>query len=279
MTTDFREPRVLGRSGLRAGRLGFGSSYGAPVAAYREAFERGANYFYWGSVRRAGMAEAIRQLAPQRRDRLVVVVQSYSRRGTLLRWTVKSALRRLRLEQADVLLLGWHNQFPPERLLAGALRLREQGLVRCLGVSCHHRPLFRRYLADARFDLIMVRYNAAHRGAEQEVFDHLPVDPVARPGVVTYTTTRWGMILDPQFTPARMRTPTATDCYRFALSQPRVDVCLSGPSSLEQMRSNLQVLERGPMNEEELAWMRAVGDAVHRATARRWRNPFMQREP
>ena len=43
---DFLTPRLLGRSGLMAGRLGLGSSYGAPASAYEQAFERGCNYFY-----------------------------------------------------------------------------------------------------------------------------------------------------------------------------------------------------------------------------------------
>ena len=51
---DFNEPRILGRSGLEVGRLGVASSYGAPPAAFEEAFERGCNYFYWGSLRKSG---------------------------------------------------------------------------------------------------------------------------------------------------------------------------------------------------------------------------------
>lgn len=61
---DFRELRALGTTGLRVSRLGFGSSYGAPAAAYEMAFhEHGVNFFYWGSIRRAGMGEAIRHLS------------------------------------------------------------------------------------------------------------------------------------------------------------------------------------------------------------------------
>ncbi len=53
---NFLEPTILGRTGLKVRRLGMGSSYGAPAAAYEEAFERGCNYFYWGALRRGGMA-------------------------------------------------------------------------------------------------------------------------------------------------------------------------------------------------------------------------------
>jgi hypothetical protein len=59
---DFEKRRFLGKTGLSVGRLGVGSSYGAPTEAYEEAFERGINYFYWGSLRKASMARAIRNI-------------------------------------------------------------------------------------------------------------------------------------------------------------------------------------------------------------------------
>jgi len=56
--------------------------------------------------------------------------------------------------------------------------------------------------------------------------------------------------------------PTAADCYRYVLSRPEVDVCLSGPGYAAQMCAALDALRRGPMTEDELAWMRRVGRAV-----------------
>jgi hypothetical protein len=41
----FREPTILGGTGLRVCPLGVASSYGAPAEAFAEAFERGLNYF------------------------------------------------------------------------------------------------------------------------------------------------------------------------------------------------------------------------------------------
>ena len=55
--------RVLGRTGVSVGRVGLGASYGPGAPAYEEAFERGVNYFYWGSRRRSDMAQAIRTLS------------------------------------------------------------------------------------------------------------------------------------------------------------------------------------------------------------------------
>jgi hypothetical protein len=40
----FREPVVLGRTGLRIGRQGIASGYGAPAAAVEEASESGQRH-------------------------------------------------------------------------------------------------------------------------------------------------------------------------------------------------------------------------------------------
>ena len=77
---EYRES-ILGRTGLRVGRLGLAASYGAPAEAFEEAFEKGCNYFYLGSGRhKAGMRRAIRNLCRQcQRDRLVIAIQTYAR--------------------------------------------------------------------------------------------------------------------------------------------------------------------------------------------------------
>jgi aryl-alcohol dehydrogenase-like predicted oxidoreductase len=173
MQNDFLTARLLGRSGLMVGRLGLGSSYGAPASAYEQAFERGCNYFYWGSIRRKGMRDAIRHIAGRHRDRIVVVLQSYSRHGLLLKHRIETGLRGLGLDYADILLLGYHNQPLSPRLMEAALRLQQRGRVRHLAVSGHHRPMFQQFASDLRLEVLMLRYNAAHRGAETEAFPYL----------------------------------------------------------------------------------------------------------
>jgi aryl-alcohol dehydrogenase-like predicted oxidoreductase len=262
--SDFHDKVTLGRSNLRVSRLGLGSSFSAPTAAYEEAFERGVNYFYWGSLRRNFMGEAIRHLAPKYRDQLVIVLQSYARIGAMDGRSIERALAKLGLEYADVLLLGWHSKPPSRRIIDASLRLKERGLVKHLAVSSHKRTMFPRLLDDPHVEIWHVRYNAVHRGAEREVFPHVVARRAEeRPGVVTFTTTRWGHLCDPKRTPAGERMPTGTDCYRFALSHPAVHVALAGPADAEQMAQALQALDLGPMHEDELAWMQRVGDYIY----------------
>ena len=246
-------------------RLGLGSSYGAPAEAYLEAFDRGVRYFYWGSLRRDAMRDAIRAIAQRNREELVVVVQSYARAGFAVKLSAERALRRLGVDYADVLLLGWYNSAPAQRILDAAADLVERGRVRHVALSGHDRKLFPTLLGERRIDIWHVRYNAVHRGAEREVFPAIAdLSPAERPGLVTYTTTRWGHLCDPRRTPDGERTPDGTDCFRFVLSNPNVDLAISGPDSTEHLRQALRALETGPMDEDELAWMRRVGDAIYR---------------
>jgi aryl-alcohol dehydrogenase-like predicted oxidoreductase len=161
-----------------------------------------------------------------------------------------------------VLLLGLWNHNPPPRILAAALELQKRGLVRHIAVSTHNRPLVSEVAAEHGIAVVHLRYNAVHRGAEQEVFPHVAQDP-ERPGIVAFTATSWRQLLDPKRVPPGERTPTAMDCYRFVLSNPAVDVCLTGPSTEKHVEDALRAIDLGPMSEDELVWMRRVGDFIH----------------
>jgi aryl-alcohol dehydrogenase-like predicted oxidoreductase len=255
------EQRTLGRTGLQAGRLGMASAYGVPAVAVERAFERGVNYLYWGSFRRGTFGQALRNLKPQR-DRMVLVLQSYSRIARLLSLSIEKALRQLTFDHADVLLLGLWNHDPPPRILDAALALQKRGLVRHIAVSTHNRPLASELAAEHGIGVVHLRYNAVHRGAEQQVFPRVADQP-DRPAIVTFTATSWRQLLDPKRVPKGERTPSAMDCYRFVLSNPAVDVCLTGPSTGKHVEDALGAIELGPMSEDELTWMRRVGDFIH----------------
>lgn len=260
---EYNDKRILGRTGLTVGRLGVAGGYGAPTSALLEAFEKGCNYYYWGSFRRPNMGDAIKNICGRGlRDKLVVVVQVYNRVASMMASSVERGLKKGKLDYADVLLLGWYNSMPSPAIIDAARKIKERGLVKYLAMSGHHRPAFPVVAQHQIFDIFHVRYNAAHRGAETEVFPKLPKEN--RPGVVTYTATRWGKLLNPKNMPPGEKTPRGSDCYRFVLSNPAVDVCMTGPKNTEQMKEALQATERGPMSEEELAWMRRVGDNVHK---------------
>jgi predicted aldo/keto reductase-like oxidoreductase len=254
---------TLGKTGLRVGRLGLAASYGAPAEAFEEAFEYGCNYFYSGSGRhRAEMKKAIRNICSRgQRDKIIVAIQTYARLGILTELLFRRTLRSLNLDYADILILGWHNKRPSEMLLERALKLKEKGLVRFLGMSGHNRNLFPQMAEKDIFDLFHIRYNAAHRGAEKESFPYMIGKN--RPGIVSYTATRWGHLLNPKKMPPGESALKSSDCYRFVLSNPSVDVCMCGPKDISQMREALTALELGRLEIEDMERIKKIGEHVH----------------
>jgi aryl-alcohol dehydrogenase-like predicted oxidoreductase len=260
--TSFPNRVTLGRSGLSAGPLGVSGGYGVGTKALLRAFDRGVNYFYHGSRRSPGMGGAIRDLvAAGHRDQLVIVLQSYSRLTSLMERSVTRGLAQLGIATADVLLLGWYNGPPGERLLERAERMREKGMFRHLAVSGHRRRAFVGHAAEQRFSVLHIRYNAAHIGAETDVFPHLPAE--GRPGVVAYTATCWGALLKPRRMPPGGAPLRARDCYRFVLSNPDFNACMSGPKDDAQMDEALAALDAGPLSAEEDSRIRRIGLWVH----------------
>jgi aryl-alcohol dehydrogenase-like predicted oxidoreductase len=265
--------RPLGRTGLTVSPLGLATGAGTlPAREVERAFDRGINYFYWGTYRAAPFAEGVRHLVPRHRDEMRIVVQTYTRAASLMKGSLERAVKKLGTDHADFLLLGWWNQPPPQRIVDAALALKERGLAKHLVISCHDRNTFRTYLANPNYDAIMVRYNAVHPGAETEVF---PYAGEGGPGVVSYTATRWGNLLDPTALPGNEPHPRASDCYRFVLTNPAVSIAMCAPRDASDLDEALATIERGPMSADELAWMKRVGAHVKRATAGRRRfNPI-----
>jgi aryl-alcohol dehydrogenase-like predicted oxidoreductase len=177
-----------------------------------------------------------------------------------MKGSLERALRDLDVEYTDLLLLGWWQSPPPRRIVDAARALVDAGKARHVVISCHHRPTFQQFIADPTYGAIMVRYNAAHPGAETEVFPHLPAK--GGPGVVAYTATRWGNLMDPSKAPRGEKVPRASDCYRFALTNPAVDVVIAGPADGAELDEAMAALDRGPMSDDELAWMKRVGGHV-----------------
>jgi aryl-alcohol dehydrogenase-like predicted oxidoreductase len=250
---------TFGKTGLRVSPIGLGSSYGLAGEDVERSYDRGLNFYFWGLRRRGSFGRGLAALAKRDREGIVIAAQSYTRVAALMRPSLECVLRSLGTDHVDLLGLGWWDDLPPARILDAARALQREGKVKHLLISSHHRPLFVPLMATPDLDGIMVRYNAAHPGAEREVFPHL--GPHA-PGVLAFTATRWGSLLNPGLVPVGEAVPRASDCYRFVLSNPHVHATLAGPSSGLELDEAMAALDRGPLDADELAWMRRVGAAV-----------------
>jgi len=114
---------------------------------------------------------------------------------------------------------------------------------------------------------LMVRYNAAHRGAEMEVF---PVADARGLPVVAYTALRWGALLgSTQDDPPGFTVPRAPAWYRFVLQAPSVAVVLAAPDSRAELEEDLSVLyATGPLSPVEYEQLAAHGLRVRKHAGR-----------
>ena len=111
----------------------------------------------------------------------------------------------------------------------------------------------------------MIRYNAAHRGAEKEVFP--TAERLGLP-TVCFTGLRWGKLLTAKPSDdGAPWAPSPADCYRFCLSNPLASVVLTGPKIRRELEESLSLLDDWrETDEQEMARIKAHGDWV-RATA------------
>ena len=254
--------RMLPIINKRVFRLGLAGNYGIDESGIDWALgETEVNYLFW--TPRMGRATApVRRALARDRDRFVVATgPTIAVRGKGLRRFVERALRVLNTEYLDVLQMHWLGVLSrwADDTEGEMVRLREEGKVRAIGVSIHNRRRAGNLAADSPLDVLMVRYNAAHPGAEEDIFPS--VDP-ARHSVVAYTATRWRKLLKrPRGWDGEV--PTAGDCYRFCLAEPKVSVVLTGPKTRAMLEANLEAVRQGPLSRDKLEWMRDFGKVVH----------------
>jgi aryl-alcohol dehydrogenase-like predicted oxidoreductase len=267
MQQDFlRAP--LGKLGTSVCRLGLSATYRPGRVTIHKALDEGLNYFFFFGIDNQ-MTSVLRDAIGQRRDQYVLATGAYNYHHRLLghqnlRRALEKRLRQVRTDYIDVFhFLGVTSRESFTRQVSDELQVvRESGLVRGVSISTHDRAFAVELAREGILDAMMIRYNAAHRGAENEIFPHLPESD---PAVVSFTATRWSyLVRRPRHYPKEGRLPTAGMCYRFVLSNPAVDVCLMAPSNMRQFDENLEEVRRGPLESDDMKFMRSFGDAVYR---------------
>jgi aryl-alcohol dehydrogenase-like predicted oxidoreductase len=252
--------------------MGVAGNYGLQTADIHHAAESGVNFWAWSPGFKM-VTPALKEILARDRDRHVVAALGWGYTAGMIRKGVEKHLRVLGIDQLDLYLLGWLGR--TSALTTGVknavLTLKEEGRINAVGTSIHDRKRAGRLAKDSILDAFMLRYNAKHPGAEQDVFPHLEA---RQPMVIAYTATSWRQLLKPikgiEMPPwpgpeRRGGTPPPLSpelCYRFCLSSPNVNVVLTGPKNRHQLDENLAALEAGPLDQDEEAWVRGYGRQV-----------------
>jgi aryl-alcohol dehydrogenase-like predicted oxidoreductase len=252
----------------RVFRMGIAGNYGINSSDVEWASEHGANYWVWGANFKK-VTTGIKEVIRNNREKNVVAMLGWGFFGWQIRQSVEKALRKLNTDYLDVFKLGWlgRTSIYSHGIVDSLLKLKEEGKIKGIGVSIHDRQRAGQLALDSEIDLLMIRYNAKHTGAEEDIFPHLKK---RNPAVVSYTALAWQQLINPvkgiEIDPwpgikEETKIPPLTPelCYRFVLSNPHVHLVLTGPKNREQLMMNFRAMRQGILTQEELNWIRQYG--------------------
>lgn len=249
---------VLGRTGLTVTRLGIGGAYCPSVAGYRAALDTGATYVDTARAYRDGDDErVVGEALVGRRQGVVLATKTMSRDAAGARKDLETSLRLLRTDYVDVWQIHYLNtEAERERVLGpggameAAVKARDQGLVRYIGVTGHPWAEIAKAVATGLFDTVLCWHNAAYREAEGSVFPQALANDA---GVIIMNATRNGKLFGPD-------APPAADLYRYVLSHEAVDMTVIGLRDIDLFRQMALALAwRDTLSPEERAALEAYG--------------------
>ncbi len=286
--------RKLGRTDLTVSCLGLGGGGGISSEDVLYAFDQGINYFFYSSDLHhflyRSMAGALNQLCGRGstlREQVALATVTYIKNPEAALAALLDQFQELGIDYVDVLFWGWisKNDAPAlqeclslsndlrgsntlycrilERMLGTSERLKQMGVVRYIGASFHDLDLAQQWLNSPLLDVVMVRHNISHRSAQKKIFNHLSPDDRDRPGIVTFKSTgsHTGLLWEvPVQLPAGCWRPTAPDLYRYSLSQPCVDVCLTGLRSRKEIDVAIAGVQKGNLTDSEVEYLNFYGD-------------------
>lgn len=256
-------PRPVGTTGLSATPIGISGSFGITADEVERAFyDHGVNYFFITNTAPSTTEGVRRLIKAGHRDKLVIAAGMNVPVGARVQGAFDSDRKALGTDTIDV----WHMFWVRGRFyLSGSVwknfeELKAKGLVKALCMSIHDRKLCTELVGEFPLDMLMLRYNAAHRGAVREIFEPLGAKC---PPVVAYTATRWGSLLKPA--KGFEQGLTAAECYQYVLDDPHVRISLTGPRSLADVTAAVNGVSGPALDPARKAEMEKFGEVVRAA--------------
>lgn len=268
------EYAVLGRTGERVSRIGFGGATAGLkdylreydpdrdeaqrtiVAAVEKALELGITYFDTAPAYGAGRSERlIGEGLASAGDDVFVATKVGLKDAEDVRASVEGSLRRLRRDQIDLLQihgLSYSEEqteqiMKPGGMLDQMVELKEEGLIRFIGFTSEdNNPPVYRFIEDGRFDMMQVCYNLLfqHPYVPSRPFGSFYEAEAQDMGIVVMRTMtsgsfqKWVQMVNP----ANEFDYNAA-LIQFVLSNPLVDVALIGMRSPERVIQDVEICE------------------------------------
>jgi aryl-alcohol dehydrogenase-like predicted oxidoreductase len=259
-------------NGQLASILGLAGHQAMDASCVALAFEAGVNYFFFYDLSHENLLSGLKPLAATGREQVLIATGSEQRDLSILRQYLDRVRQCLDVDVVDVFFVEYVTPSEDVAQMWAVLDelwdWKERELIRYVGATTHNRAIAKRcceaqialeLLRRARIEVLMHRYNMAHRKAEQEVF---PMAQQAGIPVIAFTCTRWGQLLQghPNW---QGEIPTAADCYRYVLHQKAVHLALTAPKTKAQLEENLSVLHAPELTAEAIARWQDYGALVY----------------
>jgi aryl-alcohol dehydrogenase-like predicted oxidoreductase len=264
--TRWRLGMISSICGTAASSMGLAAYPDQDPQCVRRAVQAGINYFFFYGPGDKEFITALKPLASRHRDKVILASGSGARSISGLRTARRKILSALGDDLLDIFFAEYINPsddskaiFGPGGVLDELQQWKANGSIRYVGATSHDRKLAKRLAQDRRVDVLMHRFNMAHRKAAAEVF---PSAVEAQTPIIAFTATRWGTLLKshPNW-PGQP--PTAADCYRFCLAQAAVQVVLTSPKTVAELNENLPVLKLPSMTDEACEHWQQFGDIIY----------------
>ena len=259
------EYRILGRTGMKVSRLGFG---GIPIqridaegtkALMHRLLEAGVNYIdtargYTVSEEYLGYAlEGIR-------EHFILATKGRATTKEDMLADIEKSLHNLRTDYID--LYQFHNPSPAalEQILApggameGMLEARAAGKIRHIGVTTHSVELFARFVEMDWVETIMFPYNIVENQA-QELIERCAEKNI---GFICMKPLAGGAIEDGRL------------ALRYVASNENITEIIPGMAAPEELEQNIAAMnDTTPLTEAEKAAMQQVKDSLGTQFCRR----------
>jgi aryl-alcohol dehydrogenase-like predicted oxidoreductase len=253
-------------NGKSASVLGLAAHAEPSPGCVERALDAGVNYFFFYGPGHKEFISELKRLAQSRRDDTILASGSGARTTSGLKTARRKILGGIGSDALDIFFAEYINPdddvdsiFGDGGVLDQLQQWKTDGVIRYAGATAHDRRLARRLAEDSRVDVLMHRFNMAHRKAAAEVF---PAAQSAQTPVIAFTATRWGTLLKQQADWSGPP-PTAVDCYRYCLAQPAVRLVLTAPKSVAELDENLAVMHSPPMSEQDWHHWERYGELIY----------------
>lgn len=262
------EYRTNRRTGDRISALGFGTSYIAQapeaegIAAIRAAYEGGVNYFDLATAEGRTFGYFGKALADVRSQVHYQVhfgafyqgggSYGWTTDGETIRRSIDWQLTRLGTDYIDYGFLhcldevsDWED-YQRNGAFDYLLRMKEQGVVRHIGLSSHTPSTIQKVLDEAPVDMLMFSVNAGYDAQQGEyakgtlaeraaVYTRCEAEGI---GISVMKPFSGGQLLDAKLSPFGQAL-TPYQCLQYALDRPGVLTVLPGMQSVAQVRDLL----------------------------------------